>query len=97
MCAAINALDRRLYLPRLATGDADGRVAVWDVLGSCVVAGLEDPAGAATGRRTEPEKRTPVVSLAWLRAAPSLLGIALAGGLFIVWDPKCEYHRRSTP
>lgn len=74
---------------RLASGDADGRVAVWDVLGSCVVAGLEDPLGTATGKRTDGDKRTPVVSLAWLRAPPALLGIALGGGMFIIWDPKC--------
>ena len=72
-------------------------MAVWDVLGTCVVAGLEDPAGAATGRRTEPEKRTPVVALAWVRAPPALLGIALAGGLFILWDPKCGSHASSEP
>ncbi len=73
---------------RLASGDADGRVAVWDVLSGAVTGALEDPLGAATGRRTEADRRTGVVALAWLRAAPALLGIALAGGMFVLWDPR---------
>ena len=73
---------------RLASGDADGRVAVWDVLSGAVTGALEDPLGAATGRRTEGDRRTGVVALAWLRAAPALLGVGLAGGMFVLWDPR---------
>ena len=66
---------------------------MWDVLGSCLIAGLEDPLGMALGKRTDGDKRTSVMSLAWLKAAPVLLGIALAGGMFIVWDHKCAVGR----
>ncbi len=88
---------------RLASGDADGRVAVWDVLSGAVTGALEDPLGAATGRRTEGDRRTGVVALAWLRAAPALVGVALAGGMFVLWDPRgapglqsasCSFARR---
>ncbi len=82
------AIHLRLGLRRLASGDADGRVAVWDVLSGAVTGALEDPLGAATGRRTEPDRRTGVVALAWLRAAPALVGIAVAGGMFVLWDPS---------
>lgn len=78
-----------VYLPcRLAAGDEDGRVVVWDVHSTAAVAGLEDPWLAAQGRRLDVgSKAGGVQALAWVGSNPYLLAVAVSG-LFLIWDPK---------
>ena len=76
---------------RLASGDNEGRVMVWDVSSGTVIASLEDPLSAAqapgpVARRAEPGKGGAVRGLAWIMSNPCVLGIVLASGMFLVWD-----------
>ncbi|KAL4425017.1 hypothetical protein ABPG77_001795 [Micractinium sp. CCAP 211/92] len=77
---------------RLATGDEEGRVMVWNVNTGAVIAALEDPWGSAFGatgaRRPEgaPNGRPPVVGLQWATAAPSVLAVLLAPCIILLWD-----------
>ena len=76
---------------RLASGDNEGRVVVWDVSSGTVIASLEDPLSAAqapgpVARRAEPGKGGAVRGLAWIMSNPCVLGIVLASGMFLVWD-----------
>ncbi|KAL3161421.1 hypothetical protein ABBQ32_010311 [Trebouxia sp. C0010 RCD-2024] len=76
---------------RLASGDTEGRVLVWDVSSGTVIASLEDPLAAAQtpgpiARRPEPGKGGAVRGLAWIMSNPCVLAIVLASGMFLVWD-----------
>lgn len=81
---------------RLASGDEEGRVMVWNVNTGAVIAALEDPwasaFGTATGAR-RPEGgggpapgRPPVVGLAWATASSSVLAVLLAPCVLLLWD-----------
>jgi len=73
----------------LASGDADGRVIIWDVLQGTPMAALKDAFyagfGSADGgaRRTD-SVRVPVKALAW--TARNVLTILLAPGYILLWD-----------
>ena len=71
---------------RLASGDVDGRVVVWDVSTGTPVLSLEDPLHAAGGPKGERGKGGAVRGLAWVLAAPVRLAIVLASGALLVWD-----------
>ncbi len=73
---------------RLASGDSEGRVVVWDIATATPVIALEDPLTAAQvgSKRTEPGKGGAVRGLAWVCAHPARLAIVLANGMFLVWD-----------
>eukprot|EP00884_Botryococcus_braunii_P018245 jgi/Botrbrau1/5103/Bobra.0128s0014.1 len=75
---------------RLASGDSEGRVVLWDLGTGVACALLDDPLLAATGisKKAEPPKGGAVRDLAWLGSSPALLAIVLASGLLIVWDPR---------
>lgn len=78
---------------RLASGDNEGRVVIWDVTSGTVVASLEDPLAAAqtpgpVARKTEPGKGGAVKGLAWIMSNPCVLGIVMTSGMFLVWDPQ---------
>lgn len=70
-------------LSRVASGDQEGRVVVWDVATGTPVISLEDPVQAAGGARS---KGGAVKGLAWVMANPARLAIVLAGGMVLVWD-----------
>jgi hypothetical protein len=78
--------------PLLASGDAEGRVAVWDAAGGGAPrAALADPVGAAFGRGgggggTDPPPGG-VRGLAWATAA-NLLCVLVAPGYLLLWDPR---------
>ena len=85
---------------RLASGDEEGRVMVWNVNTGAVIAALEDPwasaFGTATGAR-RPEGgggpapgRPPVVGLAWATASSSVLAVLLAPCVLLLWDYRSE-------
>jgi len=74
----------------LASGDADGRVIIWDVLQGTPIAALEDAfyAGFGSsdgGARRADSARVPVKGLAW-STAQNLLTILLAPGFVMLWD-----------
>ena len=76
---------------RLASGDNEGRVVVWDVSSGTVIASLEDPLSAAqspgpVARKTETGKGGAVRGLAWIMSNPCVLGIVMTSGMFLVWD-----------
>ncbi|KAL4422261.1 hypothetical protein ABPG75_008458 [Micractinium tetrahymenae] len=77
---------------RLASGDEEGRVMVWNVNTGAVIAALEDPWGSAFGasgaKRPEgaPNGRPPVVGLQWATSSPSVLAVLLAPCILILWD-----------
>lgn len=71
---------------RLASGDAEGRVVVWDISSSTPVLILEDPLHTASGAKSERGKGGAVRGLAWVMANPVHLAIVLASGNFLVWD-----------
>ncbi|KAA6419923.1 MAG: hypothetical protein FRX49_10113 [Trebouxia sp. A1-2] len=76
---------------RLASGDNEGRVVVWDVSSGTVIASLEDPLSAAqspgpVARKAEPGKGGAVRGLAWIMSNPCVLGIVMTSGMFLVWD-----------
>ena len=71
---------------RLASGDVDGRVVVWDIATGTPVLALEDPLAAAGGPKAERGKGGAVKGLAWVLATPARLAIVLASGAFLVWD-----------
>lgn len=78
-------------LHRLASGDNEGRVVVWDVSCGTVIASLEDPLSAAltpgpVARKAEPGKGGAVRGLAWIMSNPCVLGIVMTSGMFLVWD-----------
>lgn len=80
-------------LCRLASGDNEGRVVIWDVSSGTAVASLEDPLSAAqspgpVARKTEPGKGGAVRGLVWIISNPCVLGIVLNSGMFLVWDPQ---------
>ena len=80
-------------LCRLASGDNEGRVVIWDVSSGTAVASLEDPLSAAqspgpVARKTEPGKGGAVRGLVWIMSNPCVLGIVLTSGMFLVWDPQ---------
>ncbi|KAK9845287.1 hypothetical protein WJX81_002462 [Elliptochloris bilobata] len=76
---------------RLASGDSEGRVVVWDVAAAAAIAALEDPAGVAPGaagsRAGGPGRGGAVRGLAWVLAGPAALAVALSSGHFLIWDP----------
>lgn len=77
---------------RIASGDQDGRVVVWDIATGTPVISLEDPVQAASGARgSTPGKGGAVKGLAWVMANPARLAIVLAGGMVLVWDVQGEY------
>jgi hypothetical protein len=72
---------------RLASGDNDGRVVVWDVGGVSPIVVMEDAHLAATGRKGEPGRSSGGVrALAWVMSSPLLLAVALGTGIFLLWD-----------
>lgn len=76
---------------RLASGDADGRVVVWDVFSGSVIAALDDALTAAHGRRPDslpPRRGAGVVAVAWVTGEAGVLGVATASGTFLVWDTR---------
>lgn len=75
---------------RLASGDSEGRVVLWDLGTGVACALLDDPLLAATGisKKAEPSKGGAVKGLGWLGSSPALLAIVLASGLLIIWDPR---------
>ncbi|KAK9829709.1 hypothetical protein WJX72_007460 [[Myrmecia] bisecta] len=73
---------------RLASGDQEGRVVVWDVTSANVIATLDDPHQAATGAGRKADKPAGIKDLAWVMSSPCLLGILMASGLFVVWDTR---------
>ncbi len=78
---------------RLASGDADGRVVVWDVASGSIIAALDDALTAAHGRRPDtlpPGRGAGVVAVAWVTAEHGMLGVAVAAGTFLVWDTQGE-------
>ena len=83
---------------RLASGDNEGRVMVWDVSSGTVIASLEDPLAAAqspgpVARKTEPGKGGAVRGLAWIMSNPCVLGIVMTSGMFLVWDMQGMLRR----
>ena len=72
-----------VLLSRVASGDQEGRVVVWDIATGTPVISLEDPIQAAGGARS---KGGAVRGLAWVMANPARLAIVLAGGMVLVWD-----------
>ena len=87
---------------RLASGDNEGRVVVWDVTSGTVIASLEDPLSAAqspgpVARKAEPGKGGAVRGLAWIMSNPCVLGIVLASGMFLVWDMQGMHHNPASP
>ena len=84
-------LSCQLWTCRLASGDNEGRVVVWDVTTATAMATLEDPSAAAAAagpnpKKVEPGKGGPVRDLAWVMSNPCLLAVVLANGLLLVWD-----------
>lgn len=75
---------------RLASGDSEGRVVIWDVHSASVFATLEDPWQAALGtaKKSEQGKSGSIKDLAWVMSAPSMLAIVTSSGLFLIWDVK---------
>lgn len=73
---------------RLASGDSEGRVVVWDIATATPVIALEDPLTGAQlgGKRAEPGKGGAVRGLAWVCSNAARLAIVLANGMFLVWD-----------
>ena len=74
-------------LSRVASGDQEGRVVVWDIATGTPVISLEDPVQAAGGARS---RGGAVKGLAWVMANPARLAIVLAGGMVLVWDVQGE-------
>lgn len=85
---------------RLASGDADGRVVVWDVASGSIIAALDDALTAAHGRRPDalpPGRGAGVVAVAWVTAEHGMLGVAVAAGTFLVWDTRGEQTLNPKP
>lgn len=88
-------LSYRLWTCRLASGDNEGRVVVWDVTTATAMATLEDPSAAAAAagpspKKVEPGKGGPVRDLVWVMSNPCLLAVVLANGMLLVWDQAGE-------
>lgn len=64
---------------RLASGDREGNVVVWDVLQVGVVCKLGNPKGDGEGCLG-------VMSLAWILKDPCLLAVVLGPATLVVWD-----------
>ena len=79
---------------RLASGDTDGRVVIWDIATGTPVLTLEDPLHAAAGPKSDRGKGGAVRGLAWVLASPARLGIVTASGAFLVWDVEGERGSR---
>jgi hypothetical protein len=77
---------------RLASGDSEGCVVVWEIATATPVLSLEDPlqAASANGKKSEPGKSGAVRGLAWVCANPARLAIVLASGVVLVWDVQGE-------
>lgn len=73
---------------RLASGDSEGRVVLWEVSSATAVAVLDDAYQAAVpgARRGEGGKQGGVRDLGWVMCEPAMLAIALGCGLFVLWD-----------
>ena len=69
---------------RLASGDSEGRVIVWDIATATPVLVLEDPMVAA--QSGSKGKGGAVRGLAWVCVHPARLAIVLTNGMFLVWD-----------
>lgn len=76
-------------LCRLASGDSEGRLVVWNVLGGSALCGLNDTWYTATQKRPE-GKRGGICAVAWVSSDPSKIAIAL-DGLFVLYDPKGQF------
>ena len=88
-------LSHRLWTCRLASGDNEGRVVVWDVTTATAMATLEDPGAAAAAagpnpKKMEPGRGGPVRDLAWVTSNPCLVAAVLANGMLLVWDQAGE-------
>ena len=66
---------------------------VWDVSTATALASLDDPLQAAAGqaKRSETGRAGAVRGLAWVMTGPAMLAIALASGMFVVWDTRGEW------
>ena len=71
---------------RVASGDMEGRLVVWNVLSGSALCGLNDAWSAALGKRPE-GKSGAICAVNWVSADPSKLAIAM-DGLFILYDPR---------
>jgi WD40 repeat protein len=82
--------------PLLASGDADGRIVIWDVNAAAPMAVLEDAYWAGFGSndgersRRGDAPRVPVRALAWATAR-DLLAVLLSPGYLVLWDCKSEF------
>ncbi|CAD7702710.1 unnamed protein product [Ostreobium quekettii] len=68
---------------RLASGDKEGSVVVWDVTRVSVLAKLEDPRGGAGE-----QGGAGVQDVAWVMSPPCLLAVLLASASLLLWDTK---------
>lgn len=68
---------------RLASGDKEGNVVVWDVLQVAVVCKLGNV-------KTDGEANQGVTSLAWILNDPCLLAVVLGPATLVVWDIQGE-------
>jgi hypothetical protein len=79
---------RSAWFLRLASGDDEGRVMVWNVNTGSSIAALDDPYAAAfdskQGMRSEGKQC--VQGLAWVTSTPSILAVLLSPGLIMLWD-----------
>lgn len=76
---------------RLASGDADGCVVVWNVLTQSAASKLEDAltSGKDSGKEHKlGDSATPVQGLAWTMGQTCLLAVLLAPASLVLWDPK---------
>ena len=72
---------------RLASGDAEGRVVVWNLHTGSPTSGVIDLYNTATGKQSRSSQS--VCALAWVGSNPCKLAVAMEG-LFVVLDPKGE-------
>ncbi|KAK9867753.1 hypothetical protein WJX84_002654 [Apatococcus fuscideae] len=75
---------------RLASGDNEGRVVLWDVTTATALGGSEDlvQAASGSGKKSEMGRAGAVRDLAWVLSGPSVLAVLMASGLFLLWDPQ---------
>ncbi|KAK9863395.1 hypothetical protein WJX84_011255 [Apatococcus fuscideae] len=75
---------------RLASGDNEGRVVLWDVTTATALGGSEDLVQAASGagKKSELGRAGAVRDLAWVLSGPCVLAVLMASGLFLLWDPQ---------
>lgn len=77
---------------RLASGDADGCVVVWNVLTLCAASKLEDAFSAKDHAREQRlgEAAAPgaVQGLAWTMGPAAMLAVLLGPATLLLWDPK---------